>query len=94
MTTYREVLGMPEVPDDYEPPAKHCPSRARHWRIIPGTVGVRAPVCTTCGSPNPKPLTEQEWAELMSWVRDGWGVGKFVRKAIRDREAAKASPEG
>jgi hypothetical protein len=32
---------------------------------MPGAVGARSPVCTSCGSPNPKPLTEDEWEEVL-----------------------------
>jgi hypothetical protein len=42
-----------------------CPGRARHWRILPGTIGGRSPVCIYCGSPNPRPLTEDEWDEAI-----------------------------
>lgn len=48
-------------------PPKYCPGRARHWRIAPGTIGLRMPVCFYCGSPNPKPLTTEEWRELIAW---------------------------
>lgn len=57
-----------------------CPRR-RHWRIALGTVGMRTPVCIDCGSPNPKPLTEDEWVQLIDWSRDHY-VGDHVRTAI------------
>lgn len=62
-----------------------CIGRYRHWRIAFGTVGMRTPVCVYCGSPNPKPLTDDEWAQLihLSTLRS---VGDHVRTAIEARE--------
>ena len=73
--------------------ADRCPHRARHWRIAFGTVGLRTPVCVYCGSPNPKPLTDDEWAALIDWSQMA-AVGDHVRTAIegRQREQAKAVP--
>jgi len=51
-----------------------------------GTVGMRAPVCVDCGSPNPKPLTDDEWAQVIDWARNHY-VGDHVRTAIEAREA-------
>jgi hypothetical protein len=71
--------------------ATRCRGRARHWRIAFGTVGLRTPVCVYCGDPNPKPLTDQEWAELIYYsttVRNAGG--QYVRAAIEAREAEKA----
>jgi hypothetical protein len=64
-----------------------CPGRARHWRIAWRTVGLRTPVCIFCGSPNPRPLTECEWSDLIDWSQDH-GVGDYVRSAIEARAAA------
>jgi hypothetical protein len=47
--------------------APRCPHRARHWFTIHGVVGLRSPVCTDCGAPNPRPLNDEEWAELLGW---------------------------
>jgi len=58
-----------------------CPYRARHWRIVYGYPGMRTPVCWDCGSPNPKPLSEQEWINLIDWARDHY-VSDHVRAAI------------
>lgn len=66
--------------------ASRCPGRVRHWRIAFGTVGLRTPVCVYCGSPNPKPLTDLEWRELIAWSRNA-AVGDRVRAAIEAREA-------
>jgi hypothetical protein len=63
-----------------------CPGRVRHWRAAFGTVGYRTPVCGYCGSPNPKPLTEQERAELLCHAHDHY-AGDHVRTAIEEREA-------
>ena len=60
----------------------------RHWRIAFGTVGMRTPVCSRCGSPNPKPLAEDEWVDLLDWATDH-NVGDHVRTAIEQHEAAK-----
>jgi hypothetical protein len=64
---------------------QRCPYRARHWRIVPRTVGVRSPVCTDCGSPNPKPLTDQEWNEVLAHASFG-SVGAHIRDAIDSRD--------
>jgi|HubBroStandDraft_2_1064218.scaffolds.fasta_scaffold02398_20 hypothetical protein len=67
--------------------ANRCPGRYRHWRVARGTVGMRTPVCVCCGSPNPNPLTEDEWAQLLDWARYH-NVGDYVRTAIEKRETA------
>ena len=70
--------------------ASRCPGRMRHWRIAYGTVGMRTPVCTECGSPNPKPLSEFEWRDLIGWAsQPGVNVGDHVRTAIEAYEAAR-----
>jgi len=66
-----------------------CPHRARHWRIAFGTVGLRTPVCVYCGSPNPRPLTDQEWGELLDWSRIA-SVGDHVRTAIEEHLRANS----
>ena len=71
--------------------ASRCPGRMRHWRIAFGTVGLRTPVCIYCGSPNPKPLTDDEWRELIDWSRLQQ-VGSRVRAAIEAHEAAPDRP--
>lgn len=48
------------------------------------TVGMRAPVCLFCGSPNPKPLSDDEWNEVIGWAED-YQVGQHVRAAIERR---------
>jgi len=37
-----------------------------------------------CGSPNPKPLTEREWGDLIDWARDH-SIGDHVRTALEER---------
>jgi hypothetical protein len=59
----------------------------RHWRIVPRTVGIRAPVCIYCGSPNPRPLSKDEWITLIDWANH-YNVGIRCRTAIEEREAA------
>jgi hypothetical protein len=62
--------------------------RARCWRIIGGTVGMRSPVCIYCGSPNPKPLADWEWAEVTDWydhLRPGQG-SKHVWAALAEHQ--------
>jgi len=61
-----------------------CPNRGRHWRTAFGTVGLRTPVCVYCGSPNPRPLADWEWDELIGWASDH-SVGDHVRTAIEVR---------
>lgn len=39
---------------------------------------MRAPVCIYCASPNPRPLTEAEWGDLIDWARNH-PVGALVR---------------
>lgn len=70
-----------------------CPGgRARCWPIAFGTVGMRTPVCVYCGSPNPRPLAEHEWAELADWATDH-NVGKHAKAAL-DARSARAGPPG
>jgi hypothetical protein len=64
-----------------------CQCRARHWRIAFGTVGLRTPVCVYCGSPNPRPLADWEWDDLIGWSQDH-NVGDHARSAIEARQAA------
>ncbi len=66
--------------------SSRCPGRARHWRVAWGTVGVRRPVCIYCGSPNPRPLTEWEWEDLIMWSQDH-SLGDHVRSAVKARQA-------
>lgn len=66
--------------------ASRCPGRMRHWRIVQFTVGMRAPVCIFCGSPNPRPLTEAEWREVIGWANHHQ-VGSKVRAAIEQHQA-------
>lgn len=58
--------------------------RSRHWRVIRGTVGMRSPVCVCCGSPNPKPLTDDEWRDLIELAKDH-NIGDHARTAIEKR---------
>lgn len=67
-----------------------CPGRYRHWRIAWRTVGLRTPVCLYCGSPNPRPLTDGEWADLIDWA-EHYSVGDHVRAAIEARQAQRAA---
>ncbi len=69
-----------------------CPGRFRHWRIAFRTVGLRTPVCVFCGSPNPKPLADWEWDELIGWSKHQ-SVGDYVRSAIESRLAEKVRRE-
>lgn len=37
----------------------------RHWFTFYGAPGYRAPFCQRgCGTPNPRPLTDDEWRDL------------------------------
>ena len=69
---------------------KYCPGRARHWRTAFGAVGMRTPVCVYCGSPNPRPLADWEWEDLINWARER-SVGDHVRTAIEGRAATDAT---
>lgn len=48
---------------------------------------MRAPVCVVCGSPNPRPLSEDEWAQVIDWA-EHYGVGRHVQAAIETRARA------
>ncbi len=45
---------------------------------------MRSPVCIFCGSPNPRPLSDFEWEELIDWA-EHYPVGEHIRTAIRKR---------
>ncbi len=56
-----------------------------------GAVGLRSPVCMRCAEPNPRPLADSEWAELVSIETAGTvGItfGGHLGAAIRARMAA------
>jgi uncharacterized protein YbaR (Trm112 family) len=75
------------------PPASRCPHRGRHWFTIHGSVGLRSPVCTDCGAPNPRPLSQEEWEELAGWQQmTGRTFRGHVGAALtlRDRQLAYA----
>jgi hypothetical protein len=57
---------------------------------MPRTVGMRAPVCIYCGSPNPRPLTEAEWAEVIGWA-EAYGTWPMIRKAIEEYKKDRAN---
>jgi hypothetical protein len=65
--------------------ADGCPGRVRHWRAVLGVTGYRAPACVYCGSPNPRPLSEREWADLIR-IAAFHNVGDHVRTAIEERQ--------
>jgi hypothetical protein len=48
---------------------------------------MRTPVCIFCGSPNPRPLSEDEWLNLIDWANH-YNVGARVRAAIEERAEA------
>jgi hypothetical protein len=60
-----------------------CPGHGRHWFTIHGVVGLRTPRCIRCGTPNPKPLTNDEWAELEAFSDQNWRLGKYNEEALR-----------
>jgi hypothetical protein len=61
-----------------------CPgSGPRHWFIVRRTVGLRSPVCVRCAAPNPRRLTDDEWAELAGFAESGGYVGEFIKRALR-----------
>jgi hypothetical protein len=79
-----------------------CPGYGRHWYTAPGTIGLRSPVCTRCGAPNPRPLTGEEWAELAGYeqtrVDAGGGpfaghLGAALRTRVRTARAAAVLAE-
>jgi hypothetical protein len=65
---------------------RQCPGRHRHWRIAFGAVGMRTPVCVFCGSPNPRPLDDDEWFQLADWARDH-KLGAHVTAALAEHES-------
>jgi hypothetical protein len=65
------------------PPWAPCPGRARHWYSLWGHVGFRSPVCVNCGHPNPRPLTDDQWDELIDY-RDNLMKGPFYRQELED----------
>lgn len=70
-----------------------CAGRARHWFTIWGTVGLRSPVCTACGAPNPRPLSDDEWAALISCREArGYPFMDDIENAIIARTSAQPVP--
>lgn len=63
----------------------------RHWFSVYGRVRLRSPVCVRCEAPNPRPLTEDEWAALTDYRKMGGRVGVLVRIAMDKRAAEQAS---
>jgi hypothetical protein len=66
-----------------------CPGRARHWYTIWHTIGLRSPVCTHCGLPNPRPLTDQEWAGLAGYRNTGGRLGTLAEAALQKHEEGR-----
>ncbi len=67
-----------------------CAGAARHWFSVYGAAGLRTPVCVRwgCGSPNPRPLSDEEWAELAAHEKmTGRQFAGPVGTALRAREA-------
>jgi hypothetical protein len=71
---------------------KCCP---RCWYSIPANVGLRSPVCVRCGNPNPRPLSDDQWADLL-WYREvrGRPFRAEIEQAIQARIAATANDGG
>lgn len=70
------------------PERPKCPGHGRHWFTVYGMPTTRSPVCVRCGATNPRPLSEDEWDEVIAV-----GAGSsFIRRAIAER--ASASSEG
>lgn len=42
-----------------------CAGAARHWFSFYRQPGLRSPACVRCGTPNPRPLTKDEWDTLL-----------------------------
>jgi hypothetical protein len=55
-----------------------CPGNFRHWFSFYGWPGFRSPVCVRCGAPNPRPLGETEWGDLIAYLDDSQVRGPFV----------------
>ena len=72
----------------------NCTGGWRHWYSVPREVGLRSPVCVRCGHPNPRPLTDGEWAELEAWARHftairGYPPRGHAGAALRAREETR-----
>jgi hypothetical protein len=67
----------------------------RHWFTVWGYTGLRSPVCMNCSAPNPRPLSDAEWAEL-TVIRDQRGgpwPNPELEQAIGARQAAIRTAE-
>jgi hypothetical protein len=62
-----------------------CTGGARHWFSLAGLTGVRTPVCVRCGEPNPRKLSDAEWADLAYW-RGHRYLSKPVEIALREHQ--------
>jgi len=48
--------------------AGSCRGHLRHWFTFYGAPGYRSPFCQRgCGTPNPRPLTDDEWRYLVQY---------------------------
>jgi hypothetical protein len=55
----------------------------RHWYTLFGHPGLRSPLCVRCAHPNPRPLSETEWDELLHHrQRRGRPFGSQLEAAI------------
>lgn len=63
-----------------------APGRRRHWRVAFGTRGLRAPVCSYCGSPRRGGLSVREWRELLAWSECYPSLGEHVHQALREHQ--------
>jgi hypothetical protein len=53
--------------------------------------GFRSPVCVRCGNPNPRPLLDREWDELLDYRNFGRGERSGKPFGIKGLEAAIAA---
>jgi hypothetical protein len=55
----------------------------RHWYTLYGHPGLRSPLCVRCAHPNPRPLSDAEWNELLYHrKRRGRPFGSALEAAI------------
>lgn len=71
-----------------------CRYGVRHWFSV--RVGMRSPVCTRCAADNPRPLTLDDWEQLIQYREVGGHLQGSILTALDNHlaECDKHSIDG